>query len=74
MRRGSETGRDVVHAHFWMSELVSVLAAARSGVCVVQTFHASVVACTPWYEPFGVTPLEAMACGVPVVAGAVQPT
>jgi D-inositol-3-phosphate glycosyltransferase len=32
---------------------------------------ADVVACTPWYEPFGLTPLEAMACGVPVVAYAV---
>jgi glycosyltransferase involved in cell wall biosynthesis len=30
-----------------------------------------VVACTPWYEPFGIVPLEAMACGVPVVASAV---
>jgi glycosyltransferase involved in cell wall biosynthesis len=30
-----------------------------------------VVACAPWYEPFGLTPLEAMACGVPVVAYAV---
>ncbi|HKU30852.1 glycosyltransferase [Arthrobacter sp. NyZ413] len=30
-----------------------------------------VVACTPWYEPFGIVPLEAMACGVPVVAAAV---
>jgi glycosyltransferase involved in cell wall biosynthesis len=25
----------------------------------------------PWYEPFGIVPLEAMACGVPVVASAV---
>ncbi|WP_101948604.1 glycosyltransferase [Mycobacterium sp. 3519A] len=32
---------------------------------------ADVVACTPWYEPFGIVPLEAMACGVPVVAAAV---
>ncbi|NJC63408.1 glycosyltransferase family 1 protein [Planosporangium flavigriseum] len=32
---------------------------------------ADVVACAPWYEPFGLTPLEAMACGVPVIAYAV---
>jgi len=32
---------------------------------------ADVVACTPWYEPFGIVALEAMACGVPVVASAV---
>jgi glycosyltransferase involved in cell wall biosynthesis len=30
-----------------------------------------VVACVPWYEPFGMVALEAMACGVPVVASAV---
>ncbi|MER7548163.1 glycosyltransferase [Actinomadura sp.] len=32
---------------------------------------ASVVVTLPWYEPFGMVPLEAMACGVPVVASAV---
>lgn len=26
---------------------------------------------TPWYEPFGITPVEAMACGIPVVGAAV---
>jgi glycosyltransferase involved in cell wall biosynthesis len=32
---------------------------------------ADVCLCVPWYEPFGIVPLEAMACGVPVVASAV---
>ncbi|WP_433469635.1 glycosyltransferase [Spirillospora sp. CA-128828] len=32
---------------------------------------ASLVVALPWYEPFGMVPLEAMACGVPVVATAV---
>jgi D-inositol-3-phosphate glycosyltransferase len=32
---------------------------------------ADVVVCVPWYEPFGIVPLEAMACGVPVIASAV---
>jgi D-inositol-3-phosphate glycosyltransferase len=32
---------------------------------------ADLLAAAPWYEPFGLTPLEAMACGVPVVASAV---
>ena len=32
---------------------------------------ADVVVCAPWYEPFGIVPVEAMACGVPVVGTAV---
>ena len=32
---------------------------------------ADLLVTVPWYEPFGITPLEAMACGVPVVASAV---
>jgi glycosyltransferase involved in cell wall biosynthesis len=32
---------------------------------------ADVFVTTPWYEPFGITPLEAMACRLPVVGSAV---
>jgi glycosyltransferase involved in cell wall biosynthesis len=32
---------------------------------------ADAVLCVPWYEPFGIVALEAMGCGVPVVATAV---
>jgi glycosyltransferase involved in cell wall biosynthesis/phosphoheptose isomerase len=32
---------------------------------------ADAVVSVPWYEPFGIVPLEAMACGVPVIASAV---
>jgi D-inositol-3-phosphate glycosyltransferase len=37
------------------------------------TFYnaADVFVSTPWYEPFGITPLEAMACGTPVIGSAV---
>ena len=41
------------------SQLPALLRSADAAVCV------------PWYEPFGIVPLEAMACGVPVVASAV---
>jgi glycosyltransferase involved in cell wall biosynthesis len=32
---------------------------------------ADAAVCYPWYEPFGIVPLEAMGCGVPVVAASV---
>lgn len=32
---------------------------------------ADVFVTLPWYEPFGITPLEAMACGVPVIGSRV---
>ena len=32
---------------------------------------ADVFVTTPWYEPFGITPLEAMACGRPVIGSEV---
>jgi glycosyltransferase involved in cell wall biosynthesis len=42
----------------------------RAGVPALLR-SADVVACTPWYEPFGIVALEAMACGIPVVVSAV---
>lgn len=32
---------------------------------------ANVFVTTPWYEPFGITPVEAMACSTPVIGSAV---
>src|SRR5205823_7809200 len=32
---------------------------------------ADVFVTTPWYEPFGITPLEAMACATPVIGAEV---
>ena len=39
----------------------------------LKTFYnaADLFVSTPWYEPFGITPVEAMACGIPVVGSRV---
>jgi D-inositol-3-phosphate glycosyltransferase len=41
----------------------------RRGREVLKHYYsaADVFVTTPWYEPFGITPIEAMACGTPVV-------
>jgi len=45
----------------------------RRGREVLRYYYsaADVFVTTPWYEPFGITPVEAMACGTPVVGSAV---
>jgi D-inositol-3-phosphate glycosyltransferase len=46
-----------------------VLFAGRRNRDALKYFYsaADVFVTTPWYEPFGITPVEAMACGTPVV-------
>lgn len=46
-----------------------VIFAGRKARHILRYYYsaADVFISTPWYEPFGITPVEAMACGTPVI-------
>jgi glycosyltransferase involved in cell wall biosynthesis len=50
---------------------VELVGAIRRAEMASWYRSADVLVAAPWYEPFGLTPLEAMACGVPVIGTAV---
>jgi D-inositol-3-phosphate glycosyltransferase len=54
-----------------VSDRVHFLGRVAHGDVPALLRSADVLVCVPWYEPFGIVPLEGMACGVPVVASAV---
>ncbi|MFI6436338.1 glycosyltransferase [Streptomyces sp. NPDC050759] len=51
-----------------VADRVRLLGAVEPARMPALIGSADAVLCTPTYEPFGIVPLEAMACGVPVVA------
>ncbi len=51
-----------------VGDRVHLLGAVDPGRMPALMRSADLVLCTPVYEPFGIVPLEAMACAVPVVA------
>jgi glycosyltransferase involved in cell wall biosynthesis len=53
--------------------LDSVTFAGRKNRDMLKYYYsaADIFITTPWYEPFGITPLESMACGTPVIGSKV---
>ncbi|NMO04623.1 glycosyltransferase family 1 protein [Gordonia sp. TBRC 11910] len=58
-------------AEYSVSDRVHFVGSVAHSAMPAILADADVVACVPWYEPFGVVPLEAMAAGTAVVASAV---
>jgi phosphoheptose isomerase len=54
-----------------VSDLVDFI--GRRGRLEIKHYYsaADIFVSTPWYEPFGITPVEAMACGTPVIGSQV---
>lgn len=65
-RRLAAVARD-----YGVADRVLMLGAVPRAAMPELLQSADIVTCTPWYEPFGIVPLEAMAAGVPVIASAV---
>ena len=54
-----------------ITEQVSFVGKRQQDVLYTYYSAGDVAVTTPWYEPFGLTPLEGMACGRPVIGSAV---
>jgi glycosyltransferase involved in cell wall biosynthesis len=67
-----EAQRLMAHAKaLGVADRVQLLGQVEHGEVPSLLRSADAVLCTPWYEPFGMVALEAMACGRPVIATAV---
>jgi D-inositol-3-phosphate glycosyltransferase len=63
-----EIGRlQAIAADLGLGDRVSFVGQRGREVLKYYYSAADVFITTPWYEPFGITPLEAMACGTPVI-------
>ncbi|MBB2912044.1 glycosyltransferase involved in cell wall biosynthesis [Streptosporangium becharense] len=58
-------------AAYGMADRVHLIGSVGRAEVPALMRSADVLVTVPWYEPFGMVPLEAMACGVPVIASAV---
>lgn len=58
-------------AKFKVTELIEFVGPKEPHELKYYYSAADIFISTPWYEPFGITPLESMACGTPVIGSEV---